>query len=373
MHELSPDETLDGNPVPTVEEAYIVYTQVRKLKTKTKYGYAQCYKKLTSWHHLPVNKITKAMIQQKHQEISVSSPSIANSTMRFLRSLLTFASDYYDGEDGRSILPTNPVRRLSAAKLWNKDNTRVWNYIKEEDIGIWFRAVKALEHRTISDFFMFLLFTGMRSGEAGSLTWDDVNTETATIFLKPDDTKNQKGHEFPVSKYVNDMLKERKLWARSKYVFTSYFDSQRPLGEFRKTTTMVTKMSGVEFKPHDLRRTFSRIIGHPEVAGTEIEVKGLLNHISGDVSWIHYFRLNPARMRPVVEGVTNFVLKRAIEAAPLMAAIPTSEAVKRRYKTPPITFNMLPEDEGKLVLRPAPETGMKEKEVEDDEPNYEYF
>jgi len=61
-----PTEFENENTIPTLEAAYLDYMLVRKLKSNTRYGYAQCYRKLATWHQLPITKLTKSMIQQKH-------------------------------------------------------------------------------------------------------------------------------------------------------------------------------------------------------------------------------------------------------------------------------------------------------------------
>lgn len=298
-------------PCPTLIEVWTKYQQYRKLRDETLKGYRTNFRKLAVWHSYPINRITKQMVEDEHARMSVDAPGHSNSAMRLLRTLCNFAQKYYELEDGSCPIKSNPVDRLNAIGGWNPTKPRITEYISEDDVGPWFRAVKQLTSRTASDYLTFLLLTGVRCNEASKLTWDKVNLKSGIILLYPDDTKNGMPHEFPVSDHTLAILRERRMWAPCEYVFTSKKNPYKPMCSPYTAVEIITDRTNIKFTPHGLRRTFSRIIGHPEVAGEEIAVKGLLNHKDGSVTWKHYFQLHPERMRPTVQGVTDFVLKRA--------------------------------------------------------------
>ncbi len=96
-----------------------------KLKASTARDYiAAMAKKFGDWRTRPLASITRDMIEAKHLLLSQRSPAEANRAMRYLRALFVFASDYRDSE-GQPVIPDNPVRRLSAKRLWAPDHGQV--------------------------------------------------------------------------------------------------------------------------------------------------------------------------------------------------------------------------------------------------------
>src|SRR5437867_3681566 len=90
----------------------------------------------------PIVAITRDMVEAKHRDLTARSPAAANRAMRYLRALFAFASDYRDGS-GEPVIPDNPVRRLSAKRLWNRIERRT-RYVEPEQLDDWWNAVQSL-------------------------------------------------------------------------------------------------------------------------------------------------------------------------------------------------------------------------------------
>lgn len=298
---------------PNLGQVYEDYMSTKKLKNTTLTYYQKCFRNFEDWRYISINNITKRMVARRHLELSQKAPAYANSTMRFLRAMVCFAANYYETAAGGSPVGVNPVGVLSAVGAWNKDGSRVGDFIREEDIGRWFRAVRRLENRTASDFLTFLVLTGCRSMEASLLTWDKVLFASRMIRLNASDTKSSRHHEFPISEYLTKVLMDRAEWSESRFVFEGK-SSKHSNGAFTnpaKSCASIVKTTGIQFTPHDLRRSFARIVGHPECGGDELAIKALINHATSDVTQTHYYKTHPERMRPTTEAVTNFILRRA--------------------------------------------------------------
>ena len=79
----------DAPKVPTLLEAYNYFKEMKSELaegTITTYD-RQILGKLSDWLDKPLNDITKAMISEKHKELSSKSKAQANATMRALRSV----------------------------------------------------------------------------------------------------------------------------------------------------------------------------------------------------------------------------------------------------------------------------------------------
>ncbi len=179
-----------------------------KLKASTARDYiAAMAKKFGDWRTRPLASITRDMIEAKHLLLSQRSPAEANRAMRYLRALFVFASDYRDSE-GQPVIPDNPVRRLSAKRLWNRIERRT-RYIEPAQLPAWWQAVQGLKDKpqypsreVHRDYLVLLLLTGLRRTEALCLRWENVNLEVGTLCAV--DTKNRSDQVLPMGRYLWD-------------------------------------------------------------------------------------------------------------------------------------------------------------------------
>jgi integrase len=95
--------------------------------------------------------------------------------MRTLGAVLS----YYHDEKNQTYM--NPVQTLSKRGK-RKTKTGKWfkvgrrtSLVKSSELPAWHKAVMALSNTDMRDFLLFLLFTGLRRGEAAKLKWQDVD------------------------------------------------------------------------------------------------------------------------------------------------------------------------------------------------------
>jgi len=345
----------------TLQEALDQYLNKGKLKPRTLTtcrGLFQLY--LSDWLERPAQEITRDMVRSRHREIAAgqrqrqrfsrkgSDPpeaieqrreAAADNCMRALRTVLNYC--FEDEESGTPYL--NPVNVLSSKrqKAWFKVDRRR-TLIKNSDLPAWYRGVMGLEHTVARDYFIFLLFTGLRRREAATLQWRqvDFNERCFTVV----DTKNGDPHTLPLSDHLWKLLYDRKegLAAElaaaksallstkkrtqkqrqaaanrlalaesrleSPYVFPGETKAgcienvKRPIEQIRVTT-------GVTFSPHDLRRTFATVAESLDLSGYTI--KALLNHRQqlSDVTG-GYIILGVDRLRAPMQRITDTLLER---------------------------------------------------------------
>lgn len=154
-----------------------------KTKTKLKPGTVHDYKRVMNegfkdWHNRPLKEITRDMVATKHRALGKHSHARADNSMRVLRALFNFAAEVYEDEEGRTLFPDNPVKRLSKTTAWYNVE-RKQTIIKEHELGAWFQAVQGLsgsdKHIIARDYLQVLLLTGMRKTECATLLWDNVD------------------------------------------------------------------------------------------------------------------------------------------------------------------------------------------------------
>ncbi len=202
------------------------YKASHTLKPKTISVYSGALKRcFADWLDKPVASINESMVQQRHRDISTTvgdrsnatgAQAQANQAMRILRTLLNYAAREYKDENGKSILPENPVKRLTQEKSWNK-NIRRQSVIKKHELKPWMDAVDSLakdypdgsRDSTMRDYLILCLFTGLRRSEAAALKWADVDLIADYLVIPADKTKNGEEHRLPLSSYLHELLDKR--------------------------------------------------------------------------------------------------------------------------------------------------------------------
>ena len=167
---------------------------------------------LEDWLDLPLGDITPEMVETRHREIqqtvagrhdqrehysSERGAATANGVMRGLRKIWNIAA-----RDKLQGLPEdNPVHVLNHKKLWFGMPERE-RHINGDQLPAFYQAVKSLPSRTMQDYLLLLLFTGMRRKEAASLRWTDVDFSQRLIRIPSRRTKSKRRLDLPMSSYV---------------------------------------------------------------------------------------------------------------------------------------------------------------------------
>jgi integrase len=132
----------------------------------------------------------------------------------------------------------------------------------------------------------------------------DLKSKTLTVL----DTKNREPHTLPLSDYAVALLKRRQLETFDEYVFPGE-GAKGHIVEPRKQILRVCKESGVEFRVHDLRRTFTTVAESLDIPAYAL--KRLLNHkMTSDVT-AGYIIADVERLRQPMQKITDFILKAA--------------------------------------------------------------
>jgi len=290
----------------SIKAVYEDYLQARKsLKPKTKYDYERALKNtFPNWERKPLLSITKDKISSLHARIGAEhGEAYANLVMRILRALFNFAAGKYEDSQGRSLITDNPVKRLSQARAWYRIERRQ-TYIKSHELKKWYQGIQVLKNETLRDYLLLILFTGLRRQEAAQLRWNQVDLKAKTLTVT--DTKNSKAHTLPLPDYLHKLLKARKQQATSIFVFSGPGEKGYII-EPRKQIAQVTKVSGIAFTVHDLRRTFITIAESLDIPAYAL--KRLLNHkMQNDVT-AGYIMTDVERLRKPMQKITDFILK----------------------------------------------------------------
>jgi integrase len=167
----------------TLQEVMSDYLKVRKsLKPKTIYDYNRVLTiAFAIWKNQPLISITKDKVAKLHEKLGKENgEAYANLAMRVLRALFNFAAGQYEDSQGRSLITDNPVKRLSQTRAWYRVERRQ-SFIKSHQLASWYAAVQNLQNKTLRDYLLLILFTGLRRQEAAKLTWEQVDLKSKTL------------------------------------------------------------------------------------------------------------------------------------------------------------------------------------------------
>lgn len=290
----------------TLAEVFAAYLASRDLKPGTVHDYQRVMTEaFPDWQAKRLLDITRDMVERRHVQLGERSPARANNAMRVLRALLNFAAGKYEDARGHPLLTDIATRRLSATRQWFRVERRQ-TVIRPIQLAAWWAAVDALDSRTVADYLKVLVLTGLRRTEAAGLTWDRIDLADRTLTIS--DTKNRRRHVLPLGDYLLDLFKRRQGARPGAYVFPATTGT-RYLVEPRKSMDKVTAQSGVEFTPHDLRRTFITIAESLDIPAYAL--KRLLNHKDGADVTGGYIVTDTERLRRPMQQIEDFILKAA--------------------------------------------------------------
>ncbi len=288
----------------TLRQVFVDYCSTKELRGRTPATYEQALENsFAEYWDKPLVRITEKVIQT----VNTNRKKKAASAMRTLKALFNFAKHQYKA-GGESLFQDNPVAILREQKVAHKYG-RKKGYIKAAELPDWFTAVEALP--TIEkEYFLFLLFTGVRADtEGAALSWDRINWRALTFRLI--DTKNGEDADLPIPSYLVPVLKQRKQ--KEGLVF--------PIeNEARAAREEVIEATGIQFTRHDLRRTFLTIGESEDIS--YLALKRLSNHKSqeSDVT-AGYIQINDTRLKKASEQLERGILKHAGRAQGNVVAI----------------------------------------------------
>lgn len=295
----------------TLQIAFNDYIRTRKsLKPTTIKDYQRVlHQVMPDWLNKRLIDITKEMVSKRHIKYGTeNSEARANLAMRVLRAIFNFAQPQYF--DDNSVVLDNPVKKLSHTRSWYRVERRS-NVIKAHDLAQWYKGLMRLDEiisvrdvKLMQDYFLLILFTGLRRTEAAAIRHENVDLVNRTFKVK--DTKNRTDHILPMSDFLYELFCRRNAEKINEFVFPAKSSSTH-LIDPRKTLIKIRELSGVHFTIHDMRRSFITVAESIDIP--VYALKKLLNHkMRGDIT-AGYVIIDVERLRKPMQQITDYLLK----------------------------------------------------------------
>lgn len=201
-------------------------------------------------------------------------PVLANRTLEIIRRI-------YNWGLTREIVEFNPCsgiekpakERARDRVLSNAEIRQVWKALNQEP-------------ERIAARYKLPLLTAQRGGEVRQMRWEDIDLDEGWWTIPRELSKNGLSHRVPLSGPVREIFRflhaER---SESRWIFPSP-TVDGPIRSNTKPNVRIRARSGVEFRPHDLRRTAaSKMAGDLEIDRTTLAK--ILNHVDGSVTAVY--------------------------------------------------------------------------------------
>ncbi len=241
--------------------------------------------------------------------VADGTPIAANRVFALLRKVFNFAVS-------RELVPFSPcvgierpsVERQRDRVLSNDELRQVWEAFDSETLPT-------------ATLFKLYLLTAQRGAELRSMAWADVDLDAGWWVIPAATAKNGLAHRVPLSPAVTALLRIlRDSAPGSSHAFAS--PSRHGYRQvMHKATARVRKQSGVDFWPHDLRRTAASYMTGMGVS--RLVVSKLLNHVERGVTAVY----DRHSYDPEKQGALNMW---AIRLDGIVHAQPTSNVLPMR-------------------------------------------
>lgn len=267
---------------PTLDAAAETYIAKAAIKAATVKFYTELKdRELAPWANDRIKDIDEHKIIAIHDSIcGIVSPTRAAKAVKFIATLC--AANGLPNPIPKRLKFAKPRPRM--ARLEPYQGTQVWGQIA---------SGSSLRRNA---FTAFLLFTGVRAGEAARLLSGDVDLDNKVVILK--DTKNGSDHRVYLADVLVEYIRPHVSKNPTMPVFGACADSGN-WSKFWKTLDGLPK-----FSPHDLRKAFA--ITATELGIPYPVIKKALNHSSNDVTLAHYAQATPSQLRDCWNKVAEY-------------------------------------------------------------------
>lgn len=272
------------------------------LTYKTRAGYA-----IDAFRGTQIDKITPGAVQQ--YILRMSKDQYGNPRAhKTVKSILSVLSLIMDMAIISGYIEINPCENIKIpANLPQKKR----QLPTEADLAM----VRDGLHCHFGDFAFFLLYTGLRRGEALALMASDIDWKKRVIHVRRSLDYHQNTATIKTPKtangirdvYLLDVL-DPILKGRKGYIFGDDKGGPRSEMSFRIAWERYTKESGVTLTPHQLRHAYATILYDAGINAKSAQ--SLLGHADYKTTMDIYTHISEERQKEDYSALNNFLNKK---------------------------------------------------------------
>ena len=220
-------------------------------------------------HYLDL--VAKEGTARKPGQPKKGAPIHANRLLALMRKVFNWAI-------GRDLMDANPCAGIEPPGV-ERSRDRV---LTNEEIRLFWSGTGALKFtwgEAAAAALRLELLTGQRGGEVLSMAWADVDLEAGWWTIPKERSKNKRAHRVPLSAPALEILTGRKTKAETDWVFPGK-GTEKPAGNIASSLEKLRGATGLDFRPHDLRRTCATKLA--EIGIVPYVISQVLNHASAE-------------------------------------------------------------------------------------------
>jgi integrase len=221
-------------------------------------------------------------------------PILANRTLEIIRRIYNWGISNEFVEINPCIGIEKPSQENQRDKVLSETEIRIlWGALDQEPLQIGSR-------------YKLQLLTAQRSGEVRKMRWGDIDLVTGWWTIPEQFSKNRRSHRVPLSEMAIQILEEI---ATAKIDNDWVFPSPTAAGAVRSNTKAnkrIRKQSGIEFQPHDLRRTAATKMAG-ELGVDRLTLSKILNHVETGVTAIFDRHSYDKEKRAALQDWSNYL------------------------------------------------------------------
>jgi integrase len=282
--------------VPTfgdfVREHYLPYAYANKRTARSDESKLRLHL-LPLLQHRKLDQIATTDLQRYFDQLRIKyTPATANRHLSLLSRMLKLAVTW-------GFLDKNPAVGIRKAQ----ENNERHRYLSDEEIVRLLEALRGDQNPVAAAFFEFLLYTGVRKGEALAAKWEHVDLHKRVWFLPR--TKNGKARHVILNPLAVELLQRQGRVPGNPYLFPGKVAGQ-PLNNPQKCFNRALRQAGIsDFRIHDLRHTHASIAINN--GASLYEVQNLLGHSQAKTT-TRYAHLADETLRRVSDKVSKTIL-----------------------------------------------------------------
>lgn len=275
------------------------------------------------WANAPLREITKRGVLSRYgQLVELHGAGMANKAFRVLSAAINYGRAIYPSLESWS----NPVTVLGETRAKVPLSPRT-SHIPPDQLGQWLLALDQFKDQPTAEWgisrrrdiwllLYLLLMTGLRSNEARSLRWRDLDLDAGELIVRKEVAKNRREARLPLNTWLVNELTSRPQ-DPNRYVFEASC-AEGYLSNLHWPLKELHAKSRLRITPHDLRRSFATyldLVGAPFGA-----TKQLLNHSSSsDVTARYIQRRSTSELRIHSETLLRFILAQKTNSSASVA------------------------------------------------------
>lgn len=251
--------------------------------------------------HIPIKHLKSYHVQKMLNEIQEYHTDTTRKVLQIIKSMLEFAvnNDYC-------------IKNVAKACTIKKYESKKREILTNEEI-------KTLENtdNKYKDFFVFLLYTGLRRGEIAGLKWSDIDFKNKEIHVSRSmsfitnkgelkSTKTNKTRNVPILDKTFEILHRRKKTTNSIYVFSQQDGHNLTESSIDRMHESILKSTGLTFKLHELRHTFCTTLYYAGVSS--IQAAEIMGHSLAVMQEI-YTHLDKDKAKEEVQKLNDYISK----------------------------------------------------------------